>query len=317
MKLHLDAGTLKEAFRRFNEDKVPRLAAALSYTTIFAIAPIFIVLIAIAGAALGLANGGHGHHIVEDDLIGAVQRSAGKEAADTVRMMVTASFKSGQPLLAAIIGWVTLILAAIGLFAALQDALNTVWHVEPPKRGIWLAVRERIASFGVLIAIGFLLVVTTAINTAIAFVSTHLVAVLPFPGAELLFTVVNWILSIAVITVLFALMYKVLPDTEVAWSDVWPGAMVTAVLFVIGQSLIALYLGRAGVGSAYGAAGSLLVLLVWIYYSSMTLLFGAEFTRVYAERHGSRIGGAVPSRPQERTAALPLTNRVRDHFSNG
>lgn len=291
MALHLDSSMLKETYLRWNADKAPRLAAALSYTTIFAIAPLFIITIAIAGYAIGVTNGGHGHHVVESQLLGSVQASAGKEAADTVRQMVTASFnKPRQSIVAQVVGWITLLLGAAALFAALQDALNTVWHVEPPKKGLAIAIRDRLASIGMLLAIGFLLLVTTALNAALAYVSTYVASALPFAGAGFAFALINWIVSIALITLLFGLMFKYLPDAKIALRDVWTGALFTAILFVIGQALIAFYLGRAGVASAYGAAGSLLVLLLWVYYSSMVLLFGAEFTRVYAEKHGSRIG---------------------------
>ncbi|HYW53040.1 MAG TPA: YihY/virulence factor BrkB family protein [Candidatus Elarobacter sp.] len=294
MTLHLNAGLLKETYARFSADKAPRLAASLSYTTIFAIAPLFIIVIAIAGYAIGVANGtGHGHHVIEDKLLAAVQSSAGKGAADAVRDMVKVSFdKPRQSIVAQVIGWITLVLGAAGLFAALQDALNTVWHVEPPKKGIWPAIRDRIASIGMLLAIGFILLVTTAVNAAVAYVSTYVATALPFPGAGIVFGLINLLVSIAVIALLFAVMFKYLPDAKVEWGDVRTGALVTAVLFVIGQAAISLYIGKAGVASAYGAAGSLLVLLLWVYYSSMILLFGAEFTRVYAEKHGSRIGAA-------------------------
>ena len=292
MALHLDIGMIKETYTRFNADKAPRLAAALSFTTIFAIAPVLIIVIAIVGGIIAHTVGhGHGHSAVRDQLLGSIQASAGKGAADAVRLMVQTAFdKPRQSLIAQIVGWVTLVLGAAGLFAALQDALNTVWHVEPPKRGIWQTVRDRLASIGMLIAIGFLLLVTTALNAAIAYVATYVSHALPFPGAAIVFSVINWIVSVALITVLFAVMFKYLPDAKIEWRDVWTGALVTAVLFVIGQALIAFYLGKAGTASAYGAAGSLIVLLLWVNYSSMILLFGAEFTRVYAEKHGSRIG---------------------------
>lgn len=291
MAVHLDGAMLKETYRRWNADKAPRLAAALSYTTIFAIAPLFIIVIAIVGYAVGVTNGGHGHHIVEAKLLGTIQASAGKEAADTVRQMVAAGFdRPRQSIIAQIVGWITLLLGAAALFAALQDALNTVWHVEPPKKRLAIAIRDRVASIGMLLAIGFLLLVTTALNAAITYVSTYVAQALPFPGAGLAFALINWVLSIAMITLLFAGMFKYLPDANVTWRDVWTGALVTAVGFVAGQALIAFYLGRAGTASAYGAAGSLLVLLLWVYYSSLIVLFGAEFTRVYAENHGSRIG---------------------------
>ncbi|HEY0394115.1 MAG TPA: YihY/virulence factor BrkB family protein [Candidatus Elarobacter sp.] len=310
MKLHLDPGMLKETYTRFNADKAPRLAAALSYTTIFAIAPVIVIVIAIAGSIIAATVGhGHGHSVVRDQLLGSIRASAGKEAADTVGVMVTSAFgKTQQSLIAQIIGWVTLVLGAAGLFAALQDSLNTVWHVEPEKKSLWVTLRDRVASMGMLAAIGFLLLVTTALNAGIAFVSSYVSHALPFPGAGVVFGLVNVVISVALISVMFAAMFKYLPDATIEWRDVWTGALFTSVLFVIGQALIALYLGKAGVSSAYGAAGSLVVLLLWIYYSSMILLLGAEFTRVYAETHGSRIG-AAPSDvdPNAKQAPDPKT----------
>jgi membrane protein len=290
MRLHLDLGLVKETYRRFAADKAPRLAAALSFTTIFAIAPLFIIVIAVAGYAIGVADGsGHGASFVEEKMLAAVRQSAGTGAADAVRDMVAASFgQARQSIVAQVVGWVTLVLGAAGLFAALQDALNTIWHAEPPKRPILTAIRDRLVSIGMLLAIGFLLLVTTALNAVITYVSTYVAHALPFPGAGWVFALVNVLVSVALIALLFALMFKYLPDTAIAWRDVWTGAIATSAAFVIGQTLIAFYLGRAGVASAYGAAGSLLVLLLWIYYSSMILLFGAELTRVFAERHGSR-----------------------------
>jgi membrane protein len=311
MKLHVDAGMLKETYTRFNADKAPRLAAAISFNTIFAIAPIIVIVIAIAGGIIAATVGhGHGHGLVRDQLIGSIRASAGKEAADTVNVMVTTAFsKTQQSVIAQIFAWIFLVLGAVGLFATLQDALNTVWHVEPEKKSIWATIRDRVASMGMIAAIGFLLLVTTALNAAIAYVSAYVTRALPFPGAGFVFGLVNVIVSVVLISLLFALMFKYLPDAQIEWRDVRIGAVFTAVLFVIGQALIALYLGRAGVASAYGAAGSLVVLLLWVNYSSMILLLGAEFTRVYAERHGSRIGlapadvdpNAKPA-PDEKTA---------------
>jgi membrane protein len=294
MALKLDPAMLKETYVRWNADKAPRLAAALAYTTIFAIAPLLVILIAIAGGIIAATYGhGHGHSGVRDQLLGAIQASAGRGAADAVGQMVAASFdKPRQSLIAQVLGWIMLVLGGAGLFAALQDALNTVWHVEPPKKAIWIAIRDRVASIGMLLAIGFLLLATTAINAAITYVSTYVAQALPFPGAGFVFALINWLVSLGVVTLLFALMFKYLPDAKIEWRDVWTGALVTAFGFVVGQALIAFYLGKAGVASAYGAAGSLVVLLLWVYYSAMILLFGAEFTRVYAETHGSRIGVA-------------------------
>ena len=284
-----DLSILKETFQRFNADKAPRLAAALSFSTIFAIAPVFIIAIAIAGYAIGVANGtGHGHTAIENKMLDAIRQSAGGGAADAVRDMVSATFnRPSQSIVAQIVGWITLVLGAAGLFAALQDALNTIWHAEPPKLPIVTMIRDRLASIGMLLAIGFLLLVTTALNAGISYVSTYVTSALPFPGAGTVFGALDVLISFLLIALLFALMFKYLPDVAIAWRDVGIGSLATSALFVIGQTLIAFYLGRAGVASAYGAAGSLLVLLLWVYYSSMILLLGAEFTRVYAERHGS------------------------------
>ncbi|MBV8749114.1 MAG: YihY/virulence factor BrkB family protein, partial [Candidatus Eremiobacteraeota bacterium] len=271
MSLHVDAGMLKETFARWNADKAPRLAAAISFQTIFAIAPVIVIVIAIAGTIIAETVGhGHGHTIVRDQLIGSIRASAGADAAKTVDAMVTAAFsKTEQSVLAQILAWVFLVLGAAGLFSTLQDALNTVWHVEPEKKGVWATIRDRAASMGMLAAIGFLLLVTTALNAAIAYVSAYVTRALPFPGAGVLFGAVNIVVSIALIALLFAVMFKYLPDATIEWRDVWTGALFTSVLFVIGQAAIAFYLGRAGVASAYGAAGSLVVLLLWVNYSSM------------------------------------------------
>ena len=309
MRLHLDLPMLKETGARFSSDKVPRLAAALAYTAIFSIAPLFIIIIAVAGALIGVTNGGHGHHVVEGKLLDAVRASAGSGAADAVRAMISAAFdKPRQSIIAQIIGWVVFIFGAIGLVAALEDALNTVWHVEPERKGILAMVRDKALSLAMVIGIGLLLIVTTVVNAVVAFVSGHLQQLLPFPGAGLVFGGVNILVSVAVITVLFALIYKFLPAASIDWNDVWTGALVTSVLFVAGQAIIGLYLGRAGVSSGYGAAGSLVILLLWVYYSAMVLLAGAEFTTVFAEHHGSRKDAAARTAPTVRGDLAAFTN---------
>jgi membrane protein len=248
----------------------------LSYTTIFALAPLLVVLLAVAGTS------------IEARLIAIVQHAAGSAAAQSVRELVDASFAHrGQSIVAQIAGWVMAVVGAGSVFAALQGSLNTIWHVAPRKTTLRTAVRDRLASFGMLLVIGVVLLLSTVLNAAISVVTARFAWLLPFPGASFLFSGVNAIVAIGVIALLFALMYKYLPDTEVAWRDVWTGAWVTAVLFVVGQFLIGWYLGKAGTASAYGAAGSLLVVLLWLYYSSIIVLAGAEFTRAFAQRHGS------------------------------
>ena len=274
----MNLGVLKATFAAFAEDKAPRLAAAIAYSTIMSIAPLFIVLIAVAGAFLG------SHSEVQKQLVDQISKSAGASAGDTVRQIVESSYhKPRQGLAAQIIGWIAFAFGASGLFASLQDGLNAVWHVESTKGGWVRMLRDRAASFGMILVVGFLLLITFIANSAIAFISAHFLSQIPFAANPVVITVINQVVSLIVVTVIFALIYKVLPDVHVTWRDVWIGAVVTAVLFLIGEALISIYLAIGGVASAYGAAGSILVALLWIYYSAMILLLGAEFTKVNAK----------------------------------
>ncbi len=308
MAARVDLALVRETFNAWNEDKAPRLAAALSFSTMFSIAPLLIIVIAIAGTGLALGGGlDHPHGNVEAQLLDQIRARAGTQAANAVRDLVAANFsKPHQGIIAQIIGWVTFILGASGVFASLQDSLNTVWHVEPTKQSVLLTVRRRIASLGMVLVIGFLILATFGAGAVLAVVSTYFTHALPFPGAGTVFTVVNYVVSLLLMTVVFACIYKILPDAKIAWSDVWTGSAITALLFVIGQALIGLYLAKSGTASAYGAAGSLLVLLLWIYYSAMTLFFGAEFTKVYAQRRGKVIAAGhqtpPPAVPEAATA---------------
>jgi membrane protein len=306
MSARVDIALVRETFNAWSADKVPRLAAALSFSTIFSIAPLLIIVIAIAGTALG-ARGGleHPHGNVEAQLLEQIRMRAGTQAADAVRDLVAANFsKPHQGIIAQIVGWLTFILGASGVFASLQDSLNTVWHVEPTKQSLWLTVRQRIASLGMVFVIGFLFLLMFLVTAAVAVVTTYFTQLLPFAGAGLMLTSVNYGVALGLMTVLFALIYKILPDAKIDWSDVWIGSGITAVLVVIGQALIGLYLSRSGTASAYGAAGSLLVLLLWIYYSALTLFFGAEFTKVYAVRRGKAIAAGHQTQPSPHAATV-------------
>jgi membrane protein len=307
MAARVDFALVRDTFNAWSEDKAPRLAAALSFSTVFSIAPLLIIVIAIAGTGLALSGGlEHPHGSVEAQLLDQIRARVGSQAADAVRDLVAANFsKPHQGIIAQIIGWATFILAASGVFASLQDSLNTVWHVEPAKQSVWITVRQRIASLGMVLIIGFLILVTFAAGAVLTFVSTYFTHALPFPGAGTVFTLANYLVSLIVMTVVFAVIYKILPDARIDWSDVWIGSGITALLFVIGQVLIGLYLARSGTASAYGAAGSLLVLLLWIYYSALTLFFGAEFTKVYAQRRGKAI--AASHQTASRAAARAAT----------
>jgi membrane protein len=291
VKAHFDLEMFKQTWAAWNADKAPRLAAAIAYSTMFAIAPLLIITIAIVGAVLGFTGTTHPHTAVENSLLTQVSRAAGPEAAQMVRDMVDASFgKPRQSVLAQIIGWVTFVIGASSVFVALQDALNEIWDAQPPEphHNVLVMVRDRAVSLAMLLVIGFLLMMTFLLNVAISYASSNLTNFLPSASAAPAFAVVNWLISLLVITALFALMFKILPDVELRWSDVGAGAFITALLFVIGQALIGIYIGKAGIASAYGAAGALLAILIWIYYSASILLLGAEFTKIYASRHGSK-----------------------------
>ena len=276
---------IKDVWTAFSEDKAMRLASSIAFSTIFSLAPLLIVLIAIVGWVLGLQNGGHGHHLAENALLNQVSRGAGQGTADTIEQIVASSFnKPRQGLIAQIIGWVAFFFGATALFSSLQDALNAIWHIEATKGGWRQMVRDRIASFGMILVVGFLLLVTFVANTAITFVGAHFLAQIPVATNPVAVASVDQTVTFILATVVFALIYKVLPDVKINWQDVWIGAAVTAGLFLAGEAIIALYFAKAGVASAYGAAGSLLVALLWIYYSAIILLLGAEFTKVMAGR---------------------------------
>lgn len=278
-------GVLKETWAEFGRHKAQWLAAAISYFTMFAIAPLIIVVVEIAGLFLG-----H-HRAALDNIMGYLQHTAGKSAASGVRSMVDATFSQHRAgIIAQVIGWAVFVLGAIGLFSSLQEALNTVWDVEPEKKNLLAMVRDRATSFGVVLAIAFVLLVSLGLNALLTIAAGAMENVFPF--FPTLIKVLDFVLSFAVIAVLFALLFRFLPESEIEWGDVWLGGAATALLFVIGQFLLGWYLGRAGISTGFGAFGSLVVFLVWVNYSAQIMLFGAEFTHVYARKYGSRRSSA-------------------------
>ena len=285
---------LKSTYREWSEDKASRLAAALAYYTAFSIAPLVLIAIVIAGVVFG-------DEAARGTIFTQLQGLLGSEGASAVQTAVENSQQPTANTISAIIGLATLVWSASNVFAQLQDALNTIWEVHPKPAGVVGAVKRRIVPLTMVLGIGFLLLVSLVLSAGLSALGNFFSGLLP--GADALWQVVNFLISFAVVTLLFAAIYKLLPDATIAWSDVWPGAAVTALLFTFGKLLIGLYLGNASVGSTYGAAGSLLVLLVWVYYSAQILFFGAEFTQVYARRFGSRI---VPDEN-----AVPLTEEAR------
>lgn len=283
---------LKQTFAEWQRDKVSRLAAALAYYTAFALAPVLVIAIAVASFLFEQST-------VQGQIIDQLRSLLGEDGAGMVQeMLVSAQSQDSNSFLATVIGVVLLIVGASGLFVQLQDALNTVWNVKArPDRGLVGLLRDRILSFGMVLVIGFLLMVSLLLSAALTAVSSFVGGGLP--GLDALWQIANAVVSFGVITLLFGLIYKFLPDAKISWSDVQIGAAITALLFTIGKGLIGLYLGNSSAASAYGAAGSFVVLLLWIYYSAQILLFGAEFTQVYANRFGSRI------RPDKRATYAP------------
>lgn len=286
---------LKETLDEWNKDRAPRLAAALSYYTVFSIAPFLIVVIAVAGLIAG-------EDAVRGQLDDQVQGLMGREGADLVQQLIQNNSQPAENILATVIGIATLLLGAGGVFGQLQDSLNTVWGVEPKAgRGLLATIKDRFLSFTMVLGVGFLLLVSLVLSSFLAALSNLLIGLLP--GTDLLLQALNFVISFAVITLLFGMMYKILPDVEIQWRDVWVGAAFTSLLFSIGKTALGIYLGNSGVLSTYGAAGSLIIILLWVFYSAQILLFGAEFTQVYAMRYGSRIlpsANAVAVTPEAR-----------------
>ncbi len=288
---------LKKTASETMADNVPRMAAALAYYTTFSLAPLLIIVIGIAALVLGQRGAAEG-------VSQQIQSLIGKQGADAVQAIMQNANKPAQGIFSAIIGFATLLLGASGVFGELQSALNTVWGATPKTTsGVWEFLRSRFFSFAMVLGTGFLLLVSLIASAAIAAISTALGSMLPF--SALIAQSISFAASLALTAGLFALILKYLPDTPIAWRHVWPGALFTAILFTIGKSLLGLYLGNSAVTSSYGAAGSLIVVLLWVYYSSILLLVGAEFTQVYRCRELASL------------ANPPATRREPPHTASG
>ena len=270
----------KQSWAEFQRHNGQWLAAALAYFAAFAVAPLIIVLVEIAGLAI------QDHQRVLNMIFDYLQRDAGA-GAGAVKQIVSATFNQPRKgILAEIIGWIVFIVAAVGLFAAVQFALNTVWDVAPKKMTLMDTIRQRGWSFVVMLGIALLLLVSMGVNAVLTMMSSYLTQV--FPGFATLMKIADFAVSFGVLWGAFALLFEYLPECKIEWRDVWVGAAVTSFLFVVGQFLLGWYLGRAGVSSGYGAFGSLVVFLIWVNYSAQIMLFGAEVTQVYAKRYGSQ-----------------------------
>jgi membrane protein len=293
---------LGAALRAWWDDDAPRLGASLAYYTLFAIAPVLLVATVIAGMVFGA-------EAVRGEIVGQLDHLLGREGALAVQSLLEGASQRRTGMVATIGGTVAFLVAATGAFLELQAALNTIWRVKP-RTGINFKpfVLNRLRSLGLVVAIGFLLMVSLAVTAALAALSGWLAE--RSPSMPLVWSAVTVLVSVIVTTALFALMYRVLPDVHLRWRDVSTGAFVTAVLFTIGQQLIGLYLGQSSVASSYGAAGSMMILLLWVYYSCQILLLGAEFTRAYAQRHGAR--PAPESFAEEDLTRLPASSAVQN-----
>jgi membrane protein len=278
------------------DDFAPSMGAAISYYTMFSLAPLLVIVIAVAGALFG-------REAVQGEIVAQLSGLIGQEGAIAVQGLVKSASEPAKGLLAGAISVAVLIVGATTVFAELQSALDRIWHVPEADKpsGVWAILRARVLSFGLILGLAFLLIVSLVVSAGVAAVGTWAGGL--FPGWELLLQVLNTLVSVSITTLLFAMIFKLMPTAPIAWHDVWIGAGVTAVLFEVGKLLIGLYLGKSGVTESFAAAGSLVVLLAWVYYAAQIFLLGAEFTKVYANEHGSVAGAKAVAATQATAAA--------------
>lgn len=283
---------LRETFNRWTSHQATRLGAAVAFYTLLSFAPLLVLLAAIA--ALIFTKEAAQNGVIEE-----ARQLMGSRGAETVKSLLENAQQPTTGLFASIVAFVTLLFGASGVFGELRDALNTIWNATPKdESGIMGILKQRLFSFGMVLSVGFLLLASLVISAGLALIGKYFAYVIPLPAPVLLG--INFFISFAVITVLFALMFKYVPAIHIAWRYVWTGAIGTSLLFTVGKLLLGLYLGKASVGSAYGAAGSLVAVIVWVYYSAQIFFFGAEFTRVYAD---ASAGPFSPGQPQSATGA--------------
>ena len=298
----------RESVSAWIDDYAPSMGAAISYYTAFSIAPLLLIVIAVAGLVLG-------QEAASGRIFTQLQGLIGDDGAAAIQGMVKSASSTGKSTIATIVGIATLLFGATTVFAELQSALDRIWRAPAAQKseGLWTLLRTRLLSFGMILGIGFLLLISLVASAALAAVGGWWAPM--FGEWKYLLGLVNFVFSFAVITVLFAMIYKFLPRARIGWHDVWIGAGVTSLLFTIGKFLIGLYIGKSSVVSGFGAAGSFVVVLVWVYYSAQILLLGAEFTWIYAYRFGSRRGqsqeadaaqtGRIPSKSAPPGGASP------------
>lgn len=291
---------LVEAWNAWCIHRAPRSGAALAYYTLFSLAPLLVIVIAVAALVFG-------QEAAQGKIVAELQWIVGAESARAIQGIIEKARAPAASLFATGLSLLTLFIGATGVVSELKDILNTIWHVEPaPDSGILSTLKTRFMSLAFVVGIGFLLLVSLVVSEGLSVLSSLFSDLLPGPWLLQSWQVVNVVASLGVITVLFAMLYRFLPDTEVPWRDVWIGAGITALLFVISKFLIGLYLTKSSMGSVYGPAGSLVIFLAWVYYASLVFLFGAECAAVYARRYGPRVSGESPA----------LLGRQQDDRSN-
>jgi membrane protein len=276
---------IKAAFKGWQDDYAPSMGAALSYYTLFSIAPLLIIVIAVAGMVFG-------QEAAQGEILAQLRGIMGDEGAIAIEGLLKSAREPSKGIFATVAGIGLLLLGATAVFAELQSALDRIWETPAPKKesGIWTLLRTRLLSFGLVLGLAFMLMVSLVVSAAVAALGKWWGAW--FEGWEVLLQAINVVVSFGIFTALFAMIYKLMPRAKIAWSDVWTGAAVTALMFSVGKILIGLYLGKSSLASGFGAAGSFVVLLAWVYYSAQIFLLGAEYTWAYAKRHGSHKGKA-------------------------
>ena len=273
---------LKESFSGFSQDNVTKLSGSLAYYTVFSLGPLLVVIISLCGIFLG-------REAVEGKIFSQLDNFVGHDTALQLQEIIKNAFVGGKGKIAAIIGIITLLIGATTVFGDIQDSINRIWGLKAkPKRGWLKMLQNRFLSFSIIISLGFLLLVSLGVSAIIEALSTRLKAAYP-DVAVIVFYIVDLLLTLIITALIFGVIFKVLPDAKIKWKDVMAGAITTALLFMLGKFAISFYIGKSNVGSTYGAAGSLVILLLWVYYSAIILYFGAEFTKAYAIKYGSEI----------------------------
>jgi membrane protein len=287
-------GLLEKTAYKAVDDRVPRLGAAVAFYTILSLAPLLVIATAIAGLL-------YGENAARGKIVADLTNYVGKQGAEAIQTMLANARTPSSGVIATVVGIATLLFAATGVFSEIHDAMNKIWDVQlKPGNGVLAYVKDRLLAFLMVLGVASLLLLSLVVSTSLSVLDKFFTGSITFPGSA---QALNSAVSFVVITLLFAMMFRVLPDVKLGWGDVWFGAAVTSLLFTIGNYLIGLYLGRTSVGSTYGAAGSLAVLLIWVYYSAQIFFFGVELTRVYADDQGRKI---PPADNAERIECKPV-----------